>query len=183
MRVVSGKARGTKLFSPKDYNVRPTADRIKESLFNILQPIVYESIVLDLFSGSGAIGIEFISRGSEKAFLVDNSKDSIDIITKNVKKCNFEDSIEIMNLDFEESILKFSRRGIKFDYVFMDPPYGKYQLSKLVNLIFNGNVLKKSGIIIIESDHEDILEINELQVKILKEKTYGRTKLILLTEV
>lgn len=183
MRVVSGKARGTKLFSPKDNSVRPTTDRIKESLFNVIQPVKQGSIVLDLFAGAGGIGIEFISRGSSKVYFVDKSRDSIDIIRKNIKKCRFEEYSKIIHLDFERAIEEIKKNIIKVDYIFIDPPYGVFDLGKIVSTIINSNILSKEGMIILECEKNDNIVCDDCEFKLLKEKKYGITKLTIITEV
>lgn len=183
MRVVSGKARGTKLFSPKDNSVRPTTDRIKESLFNVIQPIKTDSTVLDLFAGAGGIGIEFISRGSTKVYFVDNSKDSIDIIKKNIEKCRFEEYSQILYSDFERAIEEIRRSSNKMDYVFIDPPYGVYDLGRILSSILNADILSSDGMIIIECEKDDNISCDDCDFNLLKEKIYGRTKLTIITEV
>ena len=102
MRIISGKARGTKLYTLEGQNTRPTLDRVKESLFNILQPQIPESIFLDLFSGSGAIGLEAVSRGAKKAILCDKEKSAIQIIKKNIEKTHLEEKIELYQLPFDK---------------------------------------------------------------------------------
>jgi 16S rRNA (guanine(966)-N(2))-methyltransferase RsmD len=183
MRVVSGKARGTKLFSPKDNSVRPTTDRIKESLFNVIQPIMQDSVVLDLFAGAGGIGIEFISRGSSKAYFVDSSRDSIDIITKNIKKCRFEEYSQIIHSNFERAIEEIRRNFIKVDYVFIDPPYGAYDLGDIISRIINADILSDEGMIIVECEKDDNILCTDCNYNLVKEKIYGRTKLTIITEV
>ena len=90
MRIISGKARGTKLYTLEGENTRPTLDRVREALFNIIQQEIPESVVLDLFAGSGAVGLEFASRGAEKVYMCDNSKKAIEIINKNIEKTSFQ---------------------------------------------------------------------------------------------
>ena len=104
MRIISGKARGTKLYTLEGTNTRPTLDRVKESIFNIIQSEIYGSTFLDLFSGSGAIGLEAISRGAKKAILCDKSKEAINIIKKNIEKTHSENQVELCNADFEECL-------------------------------------------------------------------------------
>ena len=104
MRVISGKVRGLKLDTPKNDDVRPTTDRVKESLFNIINPYIIDSNVLDLFAGTGSLGIECLSRGALSATFVDVSKDSINIVKSNVKKSRFENESTILNIDFKSAI-------------------------------------------------------------------------------
>ena len=106
MRIISGKARGTKLYTLEGENTRPTLDRVKESIFNIIQNEIEGAKILDLFAGSGAIGLEFLSRGAEKAILCDKSKEAINIIKKNVEKTHFQNNVQIYNTDFENCLEK-----------------------------------------------------------------------------
>ena len=121
MRVISGSARGTTLHSIDDINTRPTLDRVKESLFNIIQNQVEDAVVLDLFAGSGAIGIEFLSRGAEKVYFCDKSPKAVDMIKKNLDKTKLKDKATILNNDYIDCIDKI--KNIKFDIIFLDPPY------------------------------------------------------------
>ena len=123
MRVISGTARGTKLNSIDSLETRPTLDRVKESLFNIMQDKIENSIVLDLFAGSGAIGIEFISRGAKKAFFCEKSYIAAQMINQNLKKTKFENKSEIFEKDFRKCLIELSKKNIKFDIIFIDPPY------------------------------------------------------------
>ena len=134
MRIISGKARGTKLYTLEGLETRPTLDRVKESLFNIIQERIEDSIVLDLFSGSGAIGLEFISRGAEYAYLCDNSKYAIEIINKNIQKTHFEDKTKVLNKDFKNALQELKNK--KFDIIYLDPPYKTNFIKESLNLIF-----------------------------------------------
>ena len=109
MRIISGKARGTKLYTLEGTATRPTLDRVKESIFNIIQSKIENAVVLDLFAGSGAIGLECVSRGAEKAILCDKSKEAIEIIKKNVEKTHMQEKVEIYNLDFKTCIEKIKK--------------------------------------------------------------------------
>ena len=106
MRIISGKARGTKLETLPGENTRPTLDRVKESLFNIIQNRIFDSNVLDLFSGSGALALESLSRGAKRAYLCDCSRDAINVIKQNVKKTHFEENLEILFLDYMKCLEK-----------------------------------------------------------------------------
>ena len=108
MRIISGKARGTKLYTLEGENTRPTLDRVKESIFNIIQNEIEGAKILDLFAGSGAIGLEFLSRGAEKAVLCDNSKEAINIIKKNIEKTHMGNQAYLINADFESCLEKIA---------------------------------------------------------------------------
>ena len=117
MRIISGTARGTKLFTLEGENTRPTLDRVKESLFNIIQNDIEDSVVLDLFSGSGAIGLEFASRGDKKVYLNYNSKDAIEIIKKNIDKAHLTEKVELYNLNFLKLIQNIKEKSYDIVYI------------------------------------------------------------------
>lgn len=184
MRVISGIARGTKLDTIDNIKTRPTLDRVKESLFNILQnDIEEESVVLDLFSGSGSIGVEFISRGCKKAYLCDKSYDAITVIKKNLQKTKFTESAVVINKDYKKCLEKLSEENIKFDIIFLDPPYSKNIAIDAVKKILSLNLLKENGKIIIETDQEEreIKGFKELNLNVYDCRKYGRVSLIFLS--
>ena len=180
MRIISGKARGTKLYTLEGNNTRPTLDRVKESLFNIIQSEIPDSIFLDLFSGSGAIGLEAISRGAKKAILCDNKKEAIEIIKNNIKKTHFENETQLYNMSFEK-LLK-NEINEKIDIIYIDPPYQTSFVYEAVKIILERNLLGENSIIIIETDEETRIkeEIKELAVEIVDQRKYGRAHLIFL---
>ena len=120
MRVISGSARGLKLKAPEGMNTRPTLDRIKESLFNMIAADMYDCRFLDLFSGSGAMGIECLSRGGQNAVFVDNYKESIDVIKQNINGAKVSDRAEVMSCDVTSAISKLAQKGKTFDVFFME---------------------------------------------------------------
>lgn len=121
MRIISGEARGTKLETLDGLDTRPTLDRVKEALFSIIQNKIYDANVLDLFSGSGALALESISRGAKLAYSCDSSRKAIEIIKQNVKKTHFENKVKIINKDYKKALEEL--KDIKFDIIFLDPPY------------------------------------------------------------
>ena len=178
MRVISGIARGTKLYSLDGLTTRPTLDRIKESMFNIIQSKIENSQVLDLFSGSGALAIETLSRGANKAYLCDKSKDAINIIRKNIEKTHFQNNSVIINKDYLKCLEELENK--KFDIIFLDPPYQSNFAEKSLEIIIQKNLLNKDGIIIFETDKEDIKDIEKLDINIYDLRKYGRVKLVFL---
>lgn len=182
MRIIGGKARGTKLYTLEGKNTRPTLDRVKESLFNIIQTKIPGSIFLDLFSGSGAIGLEAASRGAQKAILCDKEKEAIQIIKKNIEKTHLKDKMELYQLPFEK-VLKEKIKE-KLDIIYIDPPYKTDYAYQAVKIILEENIAKEETLIIIETDEEEriIKEIEELQVDIVDQRKYGRAHLIFLKE-
>ena len=177
MRVISGKVRGLKLDTPKNEDVRPTTDRVKESLFNIINPYIIDSNVLDLFAGTGSLGIECLSRGASSAIFVDVSKESINIVKSNIKKARVENESTILNLDFKSAINSLSSKNKQFDVIFMDPPYYKNMFSDALSAVDNNNLLKEDGIIVVEHDTVDKFPDNMGRLYKSREKKYGNTTL------
>lgn len=173
MRVIAGKMRGTNLENPKDRRVRPTTDRIKEDLFNIIMPYIPNSLFLDLFSGSGAIGIEAISRGCKKSIFVDNNMDSFRLIKKNIKKTK---CIEQSTVIKKDAISFVNTTKDKFDVIFLDPPYNYEKLKNLIENVVKCDILCKDGILIVEHDKNIPLEPVEKLVNI-KTKSYSLTSI------
>ena len=182
MRIISGKAKGTKLYTLQGDNTRPTLDRVKESIFNIIQSQIPEATVLDLFAGSGAIGLEMLSRGAKKAILCDKSKEAIGIIKKNIQKTHMEEKVELYNIDFKECIEKVSKE--KFDIIYIDPPYETNFIEKSLEKIIEKNIIQENGIIILETDDEKRIkkEIEKINVAIIDERKYGRANIIFLSK-
>ena len=182
MRIIGGKARGTKLYTLEGLATRPTLDRVKEALFNIIQEEIYDSIFLDLFSGSGAIGLEAISRGAKKAILCDKSKEAINIIKKNIEKTHSENQVELCNADFEEC-LKRIRETI--DIIYIDPPYNTDYIQKALKIMQNSEFITEETTIILETDDEKrVLEqIKDLKFEIIDKRKYGIAHIIFLQKM
>lgn len=176
VRIISGSARGLKLNTPGDDRVRPTTDRVKESMFNIVQDWVYDSQVLDLFAGSGALGIEALSRGASQAVFCDNSLDSIKIIKSNIEKARVADRSQIVSGDFKRCLRDMEAKNQSFDMIFVDPPYYEGLFEEVLDTIRSCKILKKDGIVIVEHDAKrPIGQVEGLEV--YKEKKYGITML------
>ncbi|CEH35428.1 16S rRNA (guanine(966)-N(2))-methyltransferase RsmD [Romboutsia lituseburensis] len=177
MRVISGKVRGLKLNTPKNDDVRPTTDRVKESLFNVINQYIMESTVLDLFAGTGSLGIECLSRGAKKCVFVDVSKESIALVKSNIKKARVENESVVLNLDFKDAISRLETQNSKFDVIFMDPPYYKDMFINALEKIDNADLLDEDGIIVIEHDSKDDFPENIGRLEKSKSKKYGNTTL------
>lgn len=181
MRIISGTAKGTKLYTLDGISTRPTLDRVKEPLFSIIQAkINNECCVLDLFSGSGALGLEALSRGAKKAYLCDKSYEAINIIKKNIEKTHLQEKAIILNKDYKKSI-EFLKEN-KFDLIFIDPPYKLDIAVKAVKQIIELGILAKNGLIIVETDDEkrELKELENINVSVKDLRTYGRVKLLFL---
>ena len=180
MRVISGISRGRKLLSVDDENTRPTLDRVKEALFNIIQNNVKDSAVLDLFSGTGALGIEALSRGAKQAVFCDYSKDAIKVITKNIENTKNQEKSIVLNKDYIKSLEILKNEGKKFNLIFLDPPYKENYAQVALQKIIMSNLLTEDGIIIIETD--DITKENEIlkiqNIEIYDKRKYGSVWLI-----
>lgn len=171
MRIISGKKRGIKLDSLKNSKVRPTLDRIKENLFNILESKVdfndYNICFLDLFGGFGGVGIEAYSRGVNNVYINEKDKRNYNLILKNISKSGFEEKIKTLNLPYERAIKKLSLDEVLVDIIYLDPPYffniSKY--FKILEEILEKEILKDNGIIVIESE----IEIKEEIIKKLNQ--------------
>lgn len=173
MRIISGTKKGYKLKGPKGKNTRPTEDRVKESLFNILGPIDEESIVLDLFAGSGSIGIEFLSRGAKKVYFIDKSYLSIKAIKENLAHIDLEESSKVIKNDAIRSIKLLGNEKIKFNYIFIDPPYGQDLIIEVLENVRSQDILSKGGIMIIEHEKTLGLEDEIYDFKKTDSRNYG----------
>ena len=152
MRVIAGKARGHKLISPEGMDVRPTSDRVKESMFNIIQKKLVDSVVVDFFSGTGNLGIEALSRGAAKAYFIDKSPNSIKIIRENLEKTRLDPFAEVINQESELAVNTLVAKKVQADVIFMDPPYLKGFEDLMLQRIAEYELLTSDGIIVIEHD-------------------------------
>lgn len=169
MRVVGGLYRGRKLASFEGQEVRPTADRVKENLFNIIGNRIIGAQFLDVFGGTGAIGIEALSRGAEKVTVLDFSEKSVALINKNFKNLNINQTA------VKTDSLSFLKRGGKYDIIFIDPPYASDLGVKSLQIIGENGLLEDNGFAIFEHEEPFVLQINGLTV--FDERKYGRVYL------
>ncbi|MCR4658626.1 MAG: 16S rRNA (guanine(966)-N(2))-methyltransferase RsmD [Lachnospiraceae bacterium] len=182
MRVIAGEARRLQLKTPKGTGTRPTSDKTKETLFNVLAPYIYsDTRFLDLFAGSGGIGIEAVSRGAEAAVLVERDREAARCIEENIRTCRFEDRCRLMKTDVISALGILEKRAKKpeerFDMIFMDPPYSEGYEKKVLKLIAKGNLLGEEAVIIAESAADtDFSFVNDLGLEIFKEKDYLNNK-------
>ena len=175
MRVISGSARGLRLSTIDSLDTRPTLDRVKEAIFSILIPYIPSGCCLDLFAGSGGLGIEALSRGVESAVFVDANPKCISVIEQNVQKARFTQRCSIVRSDFS-SYLRCCKQG--FDIIFLDPPYNMGRLDEILTLINENSVLNKEGIILLEADEGT--EVYHPDFVVLKQKKYGRVNVYVL---
>lgn len=153
MRVVSGKYKGCPLKAVPGNSTRPTTDKVKEAIFNMMGPYFDGGIALDLFAGSGGLGIEGLSRGLDKAIFVDQDKKAIATIYDNIKACKIsEEQVEVYRNDSFRAAKALVKRGLQVDYLYLDPPYAKQELVKLINFFTENNLLKNTSVILCEHD-------------------------------
>lgn len=152
MRIIAGSKRGAALAAPKGLDTRPTLDRVKESLFGILQFEISGKRVLDLFAGSGGLGLEALSRGAAFAFFCDSSREAIGIVEANIRKLGFGERSKVYACSFEAAIAALARLGQKVDLVFLDPPYASNLYEKAFRALLQGGVLAPGAILVAEHD-------------------------------
>ena len=184
MRIISGTAKGTKLYTLEGLETRPTLDRVKESLFNIISFDIPGATVLDLFSGSGAIGLEFASRGAQKVYLCDKSKGACEIIKKNIAKTHLEEKVELYQEDFIKAIEKLINK--KMDIIYLDPPYKTDFIKIAIYELIKNKILKPDTLIIAETDEKEKIEkqIEEIKnIEIIDKRKYGRANIFFLKEI
>ncbi len=177
LRVVAGSAKGLKLQTLEGAGTRPTTDRVKENLFNILAPYIENSKVLDLFAGSGSLGIEALSRGAESAVFSDQNEKCIQIIEKNLEHTKMIEKARVFLGEAALILKKLSQHGQKFDIIFLDPPYKKGIIPQILQHLEEYGVLDEKFIIIAETDIEDELPESTGCMVISKIQVYGSTKL------
>lgn len=182
MRIIGGIHRSRNIVYPLDESkVRPTKDRVREAVFSILQYQVVDKEVLDIFAGSGAYGLESISRGAKNVTFIDSYYDSIRCINENIKTLKINNATIIDN-DFLPALEKLNRINRTFDMVFMDPPYKLDVYEHIVDFMINNNMVKENVVFILESDHELSLDKYSSQFKI-KEYEYGKTFITILNKL
>ena len=175
MRIISGKYKGKKIELNID-GTRPTMDRVKEQLFGIIQNYIKESIVLDLFAGSGCVGYEFLSNGCKKCYFIDNNPKVIESLNK--LKCELNDNNSIIVKSDFRDFLNTTKE--KFDIIFLDPPYKNNFITPAIMKIKENNLLNDSGLIICEFETE---KIDTLDYEIIKEKKYGSKNIVILKKI
>lgn len=176
MRVITGSARGVRLLAPEGEQTRPTSDRVKEALFSIIQFEIEGRSVLDLFAGTGQLGIEALSRGAKDAVFVDSRSDAVKLIRENLRKTKLEDSATVFTGDYA-SFLQTAKQ--RFDLVFLDPPYKESFLENALKRISAIDIVKDGGIIICERPVEKELSVELLGFERSKDYRYGKTVITL----
>jgi len=181
MKVIAGTARGMNLATPQGRHTRPTTGRIKETLFNIIQADVPGSRFLDLYSGSGSIAIEALSRGAKEAVFVDNNKEALACIYENIKKTRFVDKSQVMPAEAIHALKKLDNAGRFFDIIFIAPPYGRGFEKEALKFLLNSHIVEENTLIIIETEKgEDISYMESFPCSLEKVKEYKTNQHIFL---
>ncbi|MBR5382140.1 MAG: 16S rRNA (guanine(966)-N(2))-methyltransferase RsmD [Oscillospiraceae bacterium] len=175
MRVISGRYRGRKLREPADNAIRPTTDKVKESIFNIIQFDIEGREALDLFAGTGQLGIEALSRGAKSVLFADSSPEHVRLVSENLERAGVETGAQVVRADAIELL----KRGRRFDLVFLDPPYDSDLLDRALAAIFQFDILKDNGIIVCESQTDKLLPEPPAPYARYREYRYGRIKITL----
>ena len=175
LRVISGSCRGRKLKTVKGKTTRPTADRMREALFNILALKIPDAVILDLFAGTGALGIEALSRGAKHTVFIEKDKNALQTIKENILLCQMGDKSTTIQWDIVKSLGCIDSTTLLFDIVFMDPPYKKDIIPKTIENLINTNTLKKSADIVVEHDSEKEMPNDILGYGVIDKRTYGNT--------
>lgn len=177
MRVVAGEFSSRKLKTLKGNKTRPTQDRVKEAVFSSLGTYFDGGRILDLYAGSGAIGIEAISRGMDEAVFVDSSHDAISIIKENIDMLGIQDKTKVLNTKDINALSILKDENYIFDYVYLDPPYALQHNDNILHLLDEYNLLSEGAIIIIESLKEDAQPSDTQNIHFIKDSDYGITKI------
>ncbi len=177
MRVIGGTSKGRKLLTPRHSSLRPTSDRVKESLFDILGGEIEAKTVLDLFAGTGNLGIEALSRGAKRAIFVEKSREALRLIGKNLSLCKMEDRSEILLKEADDAIALLKRRGESFDLIFMDPPYEKGLIERTLNKLTQKRIFHPDSIVVVEHHRREALADLSDRWVLVRQRRIGDTVL------
>jgi len=170
LRIIAGKLKGRRLFPPRDSKIRPTTDKVKESIFSMIAAYLEDSIVIDLFSGTGNLGLEALSRGAKRCYFGDKSRESMELTKQNIAYCKQEpQSVTILG-EFDFVLKKIPEKA---DLIFLDPPYKKGLMNHCFQMISELSILSEEGIIVAEHGAEEVLTDELFGFVKIKEKTYG----------
>lgn len=175
MRIISGSLRGRRLTAVRGMATRPTTDRTREALFNILGQTVADLKVLDLFAGTGALALEALSRGAESAVLVDNARAALDTIRKNIQACNLAASTRVFHWDLCRRLTCLKAYPHHFDLIFMDPPYGQHLADKTLIRLHDSGALAANALVVVEHHVDDHLDPQPDRFHLEDQRRYGKT--------
>lgn len=175
MRIIAGRAKGKKILPPEDMVTRPTLDRVKENIFNIIQNRVVDAVVIDVFAGTGSLGLESVSRGAKECYLVDRYPVTFKRLQQNVKSLKFENECVCLNMDSYNALKNFAKKKKVFDLIFIDPPYAKEMIPPAIDIVGKERLLEEDGLIVTKIDSsEEIFEGNN-DIVLINHRKYGNT--------
>ncbi len=180
MRIISGTSRGRRLAALRGHSVRPTSDRIKESIFNILGKEIEGKVVLDLFAGTGNLGLEALSRGASQAIFVERARDALRMIQRNLLQCRFSDQAEVIPKEVNRAIGLLAARSASFDLILMDPPYEKGWVQRTLLKLNRHNIYHEGSILVIEHSRREPLPQRTGKWTVIKQRMIGDTMISLL---
>lgn len=175
LRVIGGRFKGKPLASPKGWAVRPTAGRVREAVFNILFSRIHDAIVLDLFTGTGALGIEALSRGAARAVFVDSSQAALAVTRRNIQACGLESVAVTLRQDATRSLSGLTALNLLFDIVFMDPPYDRGAISVTLARLAEAGCLKSGAILVTEHSFREPINEGTGRFNLYDQRKYGKT--------
>jgi 16S rRNA (guanine(966)-N(2))-methyltransferase RsmD len=181
MRIISGTSKGRKLTTPKNLSLRPTSDRVKESIFNILREGIEGRMVLDLFAGTGNLGIEALSRGAKKVIFVEKGRHALNLIQRNLAQFGLERRSEVLPIDANRAIGILKRRGKTFDLIFMDPPYEKGLIERTLTKLNSHPIYDRDSILVIEHHRRELLSPGIYGWNLIRQRQMGETVIAFLT--
>ncbi|MDX9887672.1 MAG: 16S rRNA (guanine(966)-N(2))-methyltransferase RsmD [Anaerovoracaceae bacterium] len=171
MRIITGKYRGRRLETPRDYSVRPTSDRVKEAIFSMISQDIDQSIVLDLFAGTGSLGLEALSRGAKHCYFIDNERESIRLLKSNISYCKADNEATVFVGDFKYAMSKIKEA---IDIAFLDPPYETKFLDEALEQVSRQGFMAPGGLVITEHGPKKIMPDSIGSLEKIKEKKYGQ---------
>ena len=183
MRIISGQYKGRKISLPNDNKTRPLKDMVKESIFNVIEHSnkinlsIKNSIILDLFSGSGSFGLEAISRGAANVVFVENYSNVMQVLKKNINLLNCNKKCKLLNTDCFKYFVSSEKLNENYDIIFLDPPYKEKKINLLIEKILEKKILKKNGLIIIHRHKKDDIDLTN-KLRIIDTRFYGISKII-----
>lgn len=175
MRIIAGIAKGKKILPPEGMGTRPTLDRVKENIFNMIQFRVYGTKAIDVFAGTGSLGLEAVSRGAKECYLVDMGEKSFSLLKQNVKSLNFEDKCTCLNMDSYEALKMLASKGMIFDLIFIDPPYLREMIPPAMQIVDDNNLLNRDGLIVSKIDSSEEIYQGTDNIKLTDYRKYGNT--------
>lgn len=181
MKIISGTLKGRKIEGYDIEGTRPTMDRVKESLFGMIQDYIKDSMILDLFAGSGNLGVEAISNGAKISYFIDNNPEVIKILNKNITNLNIKSQSRVILSDWKKALNTFANQNIKFDLIFIDPPYAYDVYEKILNKVSALNLLTDNGLLIMEHSNLHLPSTYE-KLTLYKERNYGNKSITIYTK-